>query len=115
MTTAPGIDGYRVTDTLDIVCAECVIGLQFLSDVSMSLTDPSGGRSITAEPGITVAREKCLRELHSAAAALSADAVISVNLRYTEITSKLKSMLLIAASGTAVQMAPGSARNDASP
>ena len=105
LSTASGIDGYRVTDTLDVVAAECVIGLIFLSDLATSLTDPAGGRSISDEPGIADARRKCLRELKDAAAALGADAVIAVNVRYTAIAPRGKEFLLIAASGTAVRLA----------
>ena len=104
VTTTPAIDGYSVSETLDVVCAERVIGLIFLSDVSTALVDPAGGRGITSEPGLRDARDACLAELREAAAAHGADAVIGMQLRYTAISPHGKPMLLIAASGTAVRM-----------
>jgi uncharacterized protein YbjQ (UPF0145 family) len=104
LTTAPSVDGYTVSRTLDIVSAECVLGLNFLRDILAGLTDFFGGRSLTTQQGLRQAKETCLRELRSEAAQLGADGVIAVRLDYSEISGQGKSMLFLVASGTAVHL-----------
>jgi uncharacterized protein YbjQ (UPF0145 family) len=104
LTTAPSVDGYRVSRTLDIVSAECVLGLNFLRDFLAGLTDAFGGRSLTTQQGLRQAKETCLRELRNEAANLGADAVIAVTMDYNEFSGQGKSMLFLVASGTAVHL-----------
>ena len=105
LTTAPSIDGFRVVETLEIICAECILGLSFLKDLAASFTDVVGGRSIATERSMQEARQSCMRELRRAAKTLSGDAVIAVAFNYGEISAQGKAMMLIVASGTVVQLA----------
>jgi putative heavy-metal-binding protein len=69
LTTAPHLEGYRVTETLDIVAAECVFGINLLRDLLAAMTDILGGRSETSQAALRDARTVCLRELRREAAA----------------------------------------------
>ena len=102
MTTTPSIDGYRVTRTIEIVTSECVFGLNVFKDFFMGLTDFFGGRSGTAQTALRDARRVCLQELKKEAALLGANAVIGVDLDYSEFSGKGTAMLFLVASGTAV-------------
>lgn len=102
LTTAPELAGYRVTRTLDIVTAECVLGLSFLSDFLAGMSDFFGGRSGRTQNKLREARQYCLSELRAEAQSLGANAVIAVSLSYSEFSGQGKSMLFLVASGTAV-------------
>ena len=102
LTTAHSLDGYRVTQTLVVITAECVFGMSFLRDIFSSITDFLGGRSGATQKVLKDARQTCLEELRKEAAELGANAVIGVRLDYSEFSGGGRSMLFIVASGTAV-------------
>lgn len=104
LTTAPTLDGYRVTQTFDIVTAECVFGMNLFRDLFASVTDIFGGRSQSSQQILRDARITCLSELKREAHALGANAVIAVRLDYSEFSGGGKSMLFLVASGTAVRI-----------
>jgi uncharacterized protein YbjQ (UPF0145 family) len=105
-TTAPWLEGYRVTKTIEVITAECVFGMNIFRDMFASVTDFFGGRSKATQKILRDARRTCLWELKKEAAEIDADAVIAINLDYNEFSGKDKSMLFLVASGTAVKIEP---------
>jgi len=104
LTTAPTLEGYQITETLEVITAECAFGMNIIMDVFASFTDFFGGRSNSTQRILRDARKKCLYELKREAATLGADAVIAVDLDYSEFSGKGKSMLFLVTSGTAVKV-----------
>lgn len=104
LTTAPTLEGYRVTETLDVITAECVLGMNIFKDVMASLSDVFGGRSQTTEKALRNARMTCLYQLRKEAHAVGGNAVIAIDLDYSEFSGGGKSMLFLVASGTAVRV-----------
>jgi len=104
LTTAPSLEGYKVIETLEIITAECVYGMNMLRDIFASFTDIFGGRSESSQRVLRDARKTCLNELKKEASILGADAVIAVDLDYSEFSGDGKSMLFLVASGTAVKI-----------
>lgn len=102
VTTTPSLDGYRVTKVVDVISAECVFGMNIFKDFFTGLTDFFGGRSETSQKVLKDARQLCIRELKTEAYRVGANAVIGVNLDYSEFSGQGKSMLFLVASGTAV-------------
>lgn len=102
--TAPNLPIAR---RIDIVTAEVVIGMHLFKDVAGVFRDVFGGRSKTMQSGLRDARKLALDELRIEAASLGADAVVGVDLDYSEISGGGKSMLFLVASGTAVTLAGG--------
>lgn len=102
VTTTHNIDGYKVVKTIDIVSAECVFGMNIFKDFFMGASDFFGGRSGTAQKILKDARVKCLQELKAEALSIGANAVIGVDLDYSEISGQGKNMLFLVATGTAV-------------
>ncbi len=104
-TYCPSLD---VTERLGIITSECVFGMNIISDALSSITDITGGRSKTTQKGLRNARSTCLNELKKEAKELGADAVIAIDLDYSEFTGGgmfgEKSMLFLVASGTAVKL-----------
>jgi uncharacterized protein YbjQ (UPF0145 family) len=106
VATTPIIAGHRVSQVLDIVSAECVLGLNVFSDLFSGLRDFFGGRNRSTQNKLRQAKQICLREIREAAAELNADAVIGLTMDYSEFSGKGKSMLFLVAYGTAVRLEP---------
>jgi uncharacterized protein YbjQ (UPF0145 family) len=102
ITTAQTLEGFRVIKTIEVITAECVFGMNFLRDVLAEMSDFFGGRSRTTQNKLREARKICLRELRAEAESVGANAVIAVDLDYSEFSGQGKSMLFLVASGTAV-------------
>lgn len=93
-----------VLERLDIITAECVIGMHLFKDIASAFRDTFGGRSQLMQDGLRDARKTALAELRREAHLLGADAVVGVDLDYSEISGGGKSMLFLVASGTAVKL-----------
>ncbi|MCB5267473.1 MAG: YbjQ family protein [Candidatus Cloacimonetes bacterium] len=99
ITTTPVIQGFRIVKYLDIVTGETIMGANILRDLMASITDIVGGRSGAYESKLQDGRKAALEEMKNVAMRLGANAVIGVDIDYEVIGN---SMLLVAASGTAV-------------
>ncbi|WP_275289309.1 YbjQ family protein [Halomonas elongata] len=106
VTTAPSLEGQRVVKTIDIVTAECVFGMNVLRDMFAGISDFFGGRNQSSQKVLRDARVTCLNELRREAVAVGGNAVIAVDLDYSEFSGGGKSMLFLVASGTAVVVEP---------
>jgi len=104
LTTANSLEGYRIVETVEVISSECVFGINIFHDLFAGLTDIFGGRSYTTQQVLRDARRTCLYELKREAAALGANAVIAIDLDYSESSGKGKSMLFLVATGTAVRV-----------
>ena len=100
VTTTDGIDGETVTEYLNVISGEAVIGANALSDLAAGIRDVVGGRSGSYEKKIEVGREEALKDLRTDAEELGADAVVGVSFDYEEMA---EGMLWVNISGTAVR------------
>ena len=103
LTTEVASD-LRIDRRLEIITAEVVIGMHLFKDIAGLFRDVFGGRSKVMQNGLRDARKTALDELRREAHALGADAVVGVDLDYSEISGGGKSMLFLVASGTAVTL-----------
>lgn len=104
LTTESAPDGMKIERRLGIVTAECAFGMNVFKDIFTIGRDLVGGRSSAIQSTLKDARNAALDDLKSEAAALGADAVIAVDLDYSEFSGGGKSMLFLVASGTAVKL-----------
>ena len=104
LTTTHNVPNRNIRDSLGIVSAECVLGINVFRDLLGGIRDIVGGRSGTHQKALREARESCLRELAEQATELGADAVVGVDLDYSEISGGGKGMVFLVASGTAVRL-----------
>lgn len=102
LTTAPSIQDRRVIKTVDVITAECVFGMNIFRDIFAGFSDIFGGRSEATQSVLRDARKTCLAELRKEAVSVGANAVIAIDLDYSEFSGGGKSMLFLVASGTAV-------------
>ncbi len=104
LTTEPYMAEYKVIERLEIITAECVFGMNLFRDFFASITDIIGGRSSSSQKVLRDSRRTCLTELRREALIVGANAIIGVDLDYSEISGDGKSMLFLVASGTAVRV-----------
>lgn len=104
VTTAPFLHGWDIVETIDIVAAERAFGMNLFRDLFASVRDAVGGQSVATQKVLRDARRDCLTDLRREARELGADAVIAVTLDYSEFSGGGKSMLFLAAAGTAVRI-----------
>jgi uncharacterized protein YbjQ (UPF0145 family) len=93
-----------IAERLEIITAECVLGMNIFKDIGSALRDFVGGRNEAYQTALRDARKSVLAELRREAHAIGADAVVAVDLDYSEISGGGKSMLFLVASGTAVRL-----------
>lgn len=104
LTTETTLQGYRITHRLEVISAECAFGMNIFRDLFAGLTDVFGGRSVATQNVLRDARRTCLEELKKEAISLGADAVIGIDLDFSEFSGGGKSMLFLVATGTAVRV-----------
>jgi len=103
LTTEAVID-LPIAERLDVITAECVLGMNIFKDIFSAGRDFFGGRSQATQNSLRDARIYALNELRREAASMGADAVVGIDLDYSEISGGNKSMLFLVASGTAVKL-----------
>jgi uncharacterized protein YbjQ (UPF0145 family) len=78
--------------------------MNFFHDLFASFSDFARGRSKTYQKNLRAAKDSCLYELREEADKIGGNAVIAVDLDYSEISGGGKSMLFLVANGTAVRV-----------
>ncbi len=103
LSTTPNIEGRTIGDYRGIVTGEAIIGANIFRDFFAGIRDIVGGRSGAYEKELQTAREIAFEEMTAAAERLGAQAVVGIDLDY-EVVGQGGSMLMVAASGTAVTL-----------
>ena len=101
LTTTQNVEGKRIVRYYGIVSGETIIGANAFRDLFASIRDIVGGRSSSYEKELRKGKETALREMEEQARELGANAVVGVDLDYETVNG---SMLMVTASGTAVQL-----------
>ena len=103
VVTTPAIEGKRVTKYFGIVSGEAILGANIFQDFFAGIRDIVGGRSAAYERELKKAKDSAIAEMVQQAQALGGNAVLGVDLDYETIGAN-GSMLMVSASGTAVQV-----------
>jgi uncharacterized protein YbjQ (UPF0145 family) len=103
VTTTPKVDGYYVVKYIGIESVEFVIGTGAFSEISSSIADFFGARSSAFEQKLQAAKRHAMGALKYLAAEQGANAVVGVDLDYTEFTGNRIALII---NGTLVQLAP---------
>jgi uncharacterized protein YbjQ (UPF0145 family) len=102
ITTTPTVEGHPIQAYLGIATGEAILGAHIGRDILASFTDIIGGRSREYEEEVRKARAIALEEMTAEATRLGGNAVVGVDIDYEVIR---EGMLMVSASGTAVQIA----------
>lgn len=106
LTTTNTIEGREITEYVDIVYGEAILGANFFKDFFAGIRDIIGGRSGQYEKSVGKAREIAKKEMMQDAQRLGADAVIGIDFDYETIqVQDGGSLLMVSVNGTAVKLA----------
>ena len=103
LTTTPIIEGHVVKNYCGIVSAETILGANVFRDFTASIRDFFGCRSSSYEQVLKRAKDTPLNELSMKAQSMGANAIVGISLDY-ETVGQSGSMLMVVATGTAVQI-----------
>ena len=103
VSTTPQVEGRAISAYLGVVAGEAILGANVFRDIFASVRDVVGGRSGSYEKVLREARQTALDEMTAEARKLGADAVVGIDFDY-ETLGAGGSMLMVAASGTAVKL-----------
>ena len=98
-TTGYTFDGYKITQYLDIVNGEIVLGTGFLSEFSAGMNDLFGTSSGMFSSKLQQAREHAQAEMIVKAVSMGANAIIGIDFDYITFANN---MIGVVANGTAV-------------
>ena len=98
LSTTPTIEGHTIREYKGVVTGETIIGANMFKDLFAGIRDIVGGRAGSYEKVLREAKDEAMRER---AQMLGANAIVGIDLDYETIGAN-GSMLMVAASGTAV-------------
>ena len=101
LSTTPTIEGHTIREYKGVVTGETIIGANAFKDFFAGIRDIVGGRAGGYEKVLIEAKDTSLHEMMQRAQALGANAIVAIDLDYETIGAN-SSMLMVAASGTAV-------------
>ena len=101
LSTTPTIEGHTIREYKGVVTGETIIGANFVKDFFAGIRDIVGGRSASYEKVLREAKDSALMEMMERANMMGANAIVGIDLDYETIGAN-GSMLMVAASGTAV-------------
>lgn len=101
-TTTSVVQGREITDYLDVVVGEAILGANIFKDIFGAVRDIVGGRSGAYEKEMGKAREIAFAEMESKARELGADGIVGIDIDY-EVVGSQGAMMMVSVSGTAVK------------
>jgi len=101
LSTTPTIEGHAIREYKGVVTGETIIGANMFKDLFAGIRDIVGGRAGSYEKVLRQAKDEAMNEMMQRAQALGANAIVGIDLDYETIGAN-GSMLMVAASGTAV-------------
>ena len=101
LSTTPQIEGRPIREYKGVVTGETIIGANFVKDFFAGIRDIVGGRAGSYEKVLMEAKDTSIQEMMQRAQAMGANAIVGIDLDYETIGAN-GSMLMVAASGTAV-------------
>ena len=95
LSTTPTIEGHPIKEYKGVVSGNVIIGANFVKDFLAGIRDVIGGRSGSYEKVLRQAKEKAI--------SVGANAIVGIDFDYETIGAN-GSMIMVAASGTAVEL-----------
>lgn len=102
ITTTSTIQGKEITEYIDIVNGEAIMGANIVRDLFASVRDVVGGRSGAYEDKLKEARDIAMEEMKTIAKRKGANAIVGIDIDYEVVR---EGMLMVVVSGTAVRVA----------
>ena len=104
LTTINQISGYSIDKYKGMVNANQVIGVNIISEWIAAITDVVGGTSGTFRRKLDSVYSDVLSTLSNKAKEMGANAIVGIKMDFDEVSANGKSMFMLAAQGTAVEV-----------
>lgn len=101
LTTGMSFDGYRITEYLQVISGESVLGTGMLSELDASVADLLGTESNRFINKLEEAKEKAMMRLKIKASNYGANAIVGIDFDYINFMSN---MIAVVANGTCVNI-----------
>lgn len=101
-TTTSNIDGKEITQYIDVVVGEAILGANLFKDIFGAIRDIVGGRAGAYEEEMGNARQIAFDEMEAKAKRLGANGIVGIDIDY-EVVGQGGSMMMVSVSGTAVK------------
>jgi len=102
LTTTTTLQDRSIKKYIGVVTGEAILGANIFKDFFAGIRDIVGGRSAAYEKELRRAKDIALEEMQLQAKRLGGNAIIGIDLDYETVG---QSMLMVSASGTAVEVA----------
>lgn len=104
VVTTSNIEGIRIIKYLKPVSTHTVAGINMFGDFLGSITDTFGGRSNTYQKQLESIYNETIEKLKYSTLQIGGNCIVGLKIDVSEISGKGKSMLMITAVGTAVEI-----------
>jgi uncharacterized protein YbjQ (UPF0145 family)/predicted house-cleaning noncanonical NTP pyrophosphatase (MazG superfamily) len=104
LSTTSTLEGYKIKKYYGTVTSHVVAGTGLFSDFAAGMSDIFGGRSESYQKQLISIKEDVLKRLKEEAAYLGANGIVGLKVDFDEISGKGKTMFMVSALGTAVQI-----------
>ncbi len=101
ISTTPSLEGKIIKEYRGIVFGAVISGIDFMKDITASITNLIGGRAEEYEQELVDARADAISEMMERAKKIGANALVGVKID-VETIGQNGSMIMVVASGTAV-------------
>lgn len=102
LTTETNTKDLVISERLGVISSESALGMNIFRDIFTNVRDIVGGQSVSTQKILKDLKSTAFQDLKEQAYHLNANAVIGIDLDYSEFSGGGKSMLFLVASGTAV-------------
>ena len=104
LTTTASAPNREIKEVMDIVSAEVAAGMNIFKDMFSAVRDVVGGRAGAIQDTLRDLRGQASEELRREASRVGSDAVVGIDLDYSDFSGGDRSMLFIVANGTAARL-----------
>jgi uncharacterized protein YbjQ (UPF0145 family)/ribosomal protein L40E len=103
LTTTYSVESRAITEYLDVLTGEVVLGTGVLSELGAGIADLFGTRASGFQKKLRDAKSAALDAIKDQAVRVGADAIVGMDIDYMTLANN---MLMVTATGTAVKLLP---------
>jgi len=104
LTTETNTRDLEIKKRLGIISSESALGMNIFRDIFTNVRDLVGGQSVSTQKILKDLKSTAFQDIKEQAYQLGADAVIAIDLDYSEFSGARRSMLFLVVTGTAVKL-----------
>lgn len=104
LTTETNTKDLEIDKRLGVISSESALGMNMFRDIFTNIRDLVGGQSVSTQKILKDLKSTAFLDIKEQAYKLGADAVVAIDLDYSEFSGSGRSMLFLVATGTAVKL-----------